>query len=94
MRSDSDAQKIRPAMLNRGVGMPEPGYLEGVRALTKEYGVLLIFDEVKTGLTVAPGGGTEYWGVMPDMVAVARKTPSQSRAERRGLESYGSCRMR
>jgi glutamate-1-semialdehyde 2,1-aminomutase len=63
---------MEPAMMNIGIVLPEPGYLEGVRALTREHGVLLIFDEVKTGLTVAPGGGTEYWGVMPDMVAIAK----------------------
>ncbi len=43
-----------------------------VRELTRRYGVLLIFDEVKTGLTVAPGGGTEYSGVKPDIVALAK----------------------
>ena len=63
---------MEPAMMNIGIVLPEPGYLEGVRDLTKRYGVLLIFDEVKTGLTVAPGGGTEYWGVKPDLVAIAK----------------------
>jgi glutamate-1-semialdehyde 2,1-aminomutase len=63
---------MEPAMMNIGIVLPEPGYLEGVRALTRRYGVLLIFDEVKTGLTVAPGGGTEYWGVKPDLVALAK----------------------
>ena len=63
---------MEPAMMNIGIVLPEPGYLEGVRELTTRYGVLLIFDEVKTGLTVAPGGGTEYWGVKPDLVALAK----------------------
>ena len=63
---------MEPAMMNIGIVLPEPGYLEGVRELTKAYGVLLAFDEVKTGLTVAPGGGTEYWGVKPDLVALAK----------------------
>ncbi len=63
---------MEPAMMNIGIVLPEPGYLEGVRELTRQYGVLLIFDEVKTGLTVAPGGGTEYWGVKPDVVAIAK----------------------
>jgi len=63
---------MEPAMMNIGIVLPEPGYLEGVRKLTKQYGVLLVFDEVKTGLTVAPGGGTEYWGVRPDLVALAK----------------------
>ena len=63
---------MEPAMMNIGVVLPEPGYLERVRDLTRKHGILLIFDEVKTGLTVAPGGGTEYFGVMPDMVTLAK----------------------
>ncbi len=63
---------MEPAMMNIGVVLPEPGYLERVRDLTRRHGILLIFDEVKTGLTVAPGGGTEYFGVLPDMVTLAK----------------------
>ena len=47
---------MEPAMMNLGVILPEPGYLEAVRELTKRLGVLLIFDEVKTGLCIAAGG--------------------------------------
>jgi glutamate-1-semialdehyde 2,1-aminomutase len=63
---------MEPAMMNIGVVLPEPAYLDQVRALTRKHGILLIFDEVKTGLTVAPGGGTEYFGVMPDLVTLAK----------------------
>ncbi|MCC7022559.1 MAG: aspartate aminotransferase family protein, partial [Thermomicrobiales bacterium] len=63
---------MEPAMMNLGVVLPEPGYLEAVRALTKRHGVVLIFDEVKTGLCVAPGGATEKFGVLPDMVTMAK----------------------
>ena len=40
-------------MMNLGVVLPEPGYLEAVREITARHGIVLIFDEVKTGLTVA-----------------------------------------
>jgi glutamate-1-semialdehyde 2,1-aminomutase len=63
---------LEPAMMNIGVVLPEPGYLEALRELTRKHGILLIFDEVKTGLTVAPGGATEYFGVKPDIVTIAK----------------------
>jgi glutamate-1-semialdehyde 2,1-aminomutase len=63
---------MEPAMMNLGVVLPEPGYLEAVREITRRYGVVLIFDEVKTGLCVAPGGATEKFGVLPDMVTMAK----------------------
>ncbi len=49
-----------------------PGYLEAVREITKKHGILLIFDEVKTGLCIAAGGAVEKYGVMPDMVTLAK----------------------
>ena len=63
---------MEPAMMNLGVVLPEPGYLEAVRALTRKHGIVLIFDEVKTGLCVAAGGATEKFGVQPDMVTLAK----------------------
>jgi glutamate-1-semialdehyde 2,1-aminomutase len=63
---------MEAAMMNIGVVLPDPGYLEAVREETKRRGVLLIFDEVKTGLTVAPGGATERYGIQPDMVTLAK----------------------
>jgi len=63
---------MEPAMMNLGVVLPLPGYLEAVREMTKEHGIILIFDEVKTGLCVAPGGATEKFGVKPDMVTMAK----------------------
>ena len=63
---------MEPAMMNLGVVLPEPGYLEAVRELTQRLGVLLIFDEVKTGLCIAAGGATERFGVEPDMVTLAK----------------------
>ena len=52
--------------------MPEPGFLEGLRKLCDQHGSLLIFDEVKTGVKLAEGGATEYFGVQPDMVCLAK----------------------
>jgi glutamate-1-semialdehyde 2,1-aminomutase len=63
---------MEAAMMNLGVVLPEPGYLEAVRELTQELGVVLIFDEVKTGLTIAAGGATERFGVTPDLVCLAK----------------------
>jgi glutamate-1-semialdehyde 2,1-aminomutase len=63
---------MEPAMMNLGVVLPEAGYLEAVRELTRRLGVLLIFDEVKTGLCIAAGGAVERFGVMPDLVTLAK----------------------
>jgi glutamate-1-semialdehyde 2,1-aminomutase len=63
---------MEAAMMNLGVVLPEPGYLEAVRDITARHGVVLIFDEVKTGLCIAAGGATEVFGVRPDMVTLAK----------------------
>ncbi len=63
---------MEAAMMNLGVVLPEPGYLEAVRELTRKHDIILIFDEVKTGLCIAPGGATDRFGVKPDMVTLAK----------------------
>jgi glutamate-1-semialdehyde 2,1-aminomutase len=63
---------MEAAMMNLGIVPPEPGYLEAVRELTKRRGIVLIFDEVKTGFTIAAGGATERFGVQPDLVTLAK----------------------
>jgi glutamate-1-semialdehyde 2,1-aminomutase len=63
---------MEAAMMNLGVVLPEPGYLEAVREITARHGVVLIFDEVKTGICIAAGGAVEKWGVVPDMVTLAK----------------------
>src|SRR5437016_5906620 len=63
---------VEPAMMNVGIVLPDQGYLEGLRDLAHKHGALLIFDEVKTGVTIAPGGATERFGVTPDLVALAK----------------------
>jgi glutamate-1-semialdehyde 2,1-aminomutase len=63
---------MEPAMMNINVIPPVEGYLERVRELTAAHGVKLIFDEVKTGATIAYGGATQRFGVQPDMVTLAK----------------------
>ena len=63
---------LEPVMMNCGIVIPDDGYLEGVRQLAHEHGALLIFDEVKTGVTIAPGGATGRFGVVPDLVCLAK----------------------
>ena len=63
---------VEPVMENIGICLPQPGYLEAVRAITQKYGTLLIFDEVKTGITAGWGGATGALGVQPDLVALAK----------------------
>lgn len=63
---------LEPIPMNAGVIKPEPGYLEGLREITRRHGAMLIYDEVKTGVTIARGGVTEWSGVKPDLVALAK----------------------
>src|SRR3954452_23929241 len=76
-RLDAEGRKpacviMEAAMMNLGIVLPEPGYLEEVRDITRRHRVVLIFDEVKTGICIAAGGATERWGVKPDMVTLAK----------------------
>ena len=63
---------VEPAMMNAGVVLPQPGYLQGLRDLCHRHGAYLAFDEVKTGCTIAWGGAVEAFGVQPDIVALAK----------------------
>lgn len=63
---------IEPVMMNIGIVLPRPGYLEGLRELCSRYGVVLIFDEVKCGATIAAGGAIERFGVQPDLACFAK----------------------
>ena len=63
---------VEPVMENIGICLPDDGYLQGARELTKQYGSLLIFDEVKTGITAGMGGATGHFGVAPDLVTLAK----------------------
>ncbi|MGH2682172.1 MAG: aspartate aminotransferase family protein [Actinomycetota bacterium] len=63
---------MEPVMMNIGIVLPQPGYLEAVRDLCTKHGVVLIFDEVKSGATIAEGGATERFGVQPDLACFAK----------------------
>ena len=63
---------VEPAMMNCGVILPKPGYLQGLKDLIHAAGGFLAFDEVKTGAAVAYGGITEAVGVTPDIVCLAK----------------------
>src|SRR5712664_4590434 len=63
---------VEPAMMNVGIVLPDAGYLAGLRDIAHRNGALLIFDEVKTGVTIAPGGATQRFGVTPDLIALAK----------------------
>ena len=62
---------IEPALTNIGIVLPEPGYLEGVREITRRYGILLIIDETHT-ICAGPGGCTAAWGLEPDIVVIGK----------------------
>src|SRR6056300_21655 len=63
---------VEPVMENIGICLPDPGYLEAVREITERHGTLLIFDEVKTGITAGYGGATNQLGVRPDLITLAK----------------------
>jgi len=63
---------VEPILGNAGSIMPRPGYLELLRRLCDEYGIVLIFDEVKTGFRLAVGGAQEHFDVKADLVAYAK----------------------
>lgn len=63
---------LEPVAGNMGCVPPKEGYLEGVRKLTKEYGALLIFDEVMTGFRVAYGGAQSYYNIDPDITCLGK----------------------
>ena len=63
---------VEPAMMNCGVILPDPGYLQGLKDLLHKHGAYLAFDEVKTGATIAFGGAIEAFGVTPDIVCLAK----------------------
>lgn len=63
---------VEPYPGNMGLVMPRPGYLAALRELTREYGALLIFDEVMTGFRVAPGGAQEREGLVPDLTTLGK----------------------
>ncbi|WP_457678744.1 glutamate-1-semialdehyde 2,1-aminomutase [Thermovibrio sp.] len=64
---DVAAVIMEPVMANAGLIIPEPGFLEAVREITEERGIVLIFDEVITGFRLSLGGAQGYFGITPDL---------------------------
>ncbi len=62
---------MEPALTNIGIVLPEPGYLEAVRKLTRDHGTLLIDDETHT-FSAGPGGATQAWNLEPDIVTIGK----------------------
>jgi glutamate-1-semialdehyde 2,1-aminomutase len=63
---------LEPILMNVGLCLPQKGFLQGLREIASKNGALLIFDEVKTGAKLGWGGASEYFGVMPDMICLAK----------------------
>ncbi len=63
---------VEPVVGNMGCVPPEPGFLEGLRELTRRHGAVLIFDEVMCGFRVARGGAAARYGVTPDLVTLGK----------------------
>jgi glutamate-1-semialdehyde 2,1-aminomutase len=68
---DVAAVLMEPALTNIGIVLPQPGYLEGVRELTRKHGTYLINDETHT-FSAGPGGATKAWGLQPDVVTIGK----------------------
>ena len=63
---------VEPIVGNMGVVLPEQGFLEGLRKVCDEFGILLLFDEVITGFRVAHGGAQELYGVKADLTCLGK----------------------
>jgi len=63
---------LEPVNFNSGGILPQPGYLEGLRALTHKYEVLLFFDEIQTSFKKSPGGAQQDFGVIPDLCTIGK----------------------
>jgi len=70
--ADIAAVIVEPIAGNMGVVLPQPGFLERLRSLTRQYGALLIFDEVITGFRVAYGGAQQLYKVVPDLTCLGK----------------------
>jgi glutamate-1-semialdehyde 2,1-aminomutase len=63
---------VEPIAANMGFVLPNPGFHQGLRDLTRKYGALFIFDEVMTGFRVSPGGAQGYWGIESDITCLGK----------------------
>ena len=63
---------VEPVLANMGLIIPEQDYLNKLRRISEREGIILIFDEVVTGFRLSPGGASEYFGVVPDIMTLAK----------------------
>ncbi|SFG79049.1 glutamate-1-semialdehyde 2,1-aminomutase [Lachnospiraceae bacterium C7] len=71
-KDDIAAVIVEPVAANMGVVLPKDGFLEFLRDITKQYGALLIFDEVITGFRLSLGGAQEYFKIKPDLTTLGK----------------------
>ena len=77
---------MEPALPNIGIVLPEPGYLEAVREVTRRHDVLLVIDETHT-ICVGPGGATREWGIEPDFLVIGKTIGGGMPAAAYGMSS-------
>ena len=83
---------MEPALTNIGIVLPEPGYLDAVREITRRHGVLLVIDETHT-LCAGPGGCTRAWGLEPDLVVVGKPIGGGVPAAAYGMSAEVAARL-
>ena len=83
---------MEPALTNIGIVLPEPGYLDAVRCITRKYGVLLIIDETHT-ICVGPGGCTRAWNLEPDLFVIGKPIGGGMPAAVYGMTSEVATRL-
>jgi glutamate-1-semialdehyde 2,1-aminomutase len=83
---DVAAVLMEPALTNIGIVLPEDGYLDEVRRLTRAHGTLLINDETHT-FSAGPGGATKAWALEPDIVTIGKAIASGIPAGAYGLSA-------
>ena len=69
---DIAAVIVEPVAANMGLVIPEKQYLNEIRRITQQNGIILIFDEVVTGFRLSLGGASEFFGIKPDIVTLAK----------------------
>jgi glutamate-1-semialdehyde 2,1-aminomutase len=89
---DVAAVLMEPALTNIGIVLPEPGYLDAVRSLTRQYGTLLIIDETHT-FSAGPGGCCAAWQLDPDLVVIGKAIGGGVPAAAYGLSAELAARV-
>lgn len=71
---------VEPVAANMGLVLPEEGFLEFLREITKDHGSLLIFDEVITGFRLSLGGAQQYYNIKPDITTLGKLLVEECRS--------------